>query len=278
MLPNQLAAESFGGYPAEAKRLAASQIALLQRLPLGFVPLLLRELIVYDWKFPAERQDLDRQFAYLTSLSPEQLTKAMAPFSQLRLTAALEKTDWVNSPAIFTEQLTAHLWTTHQIDAFRAAAVEYVAKSSAASPEDPLPTHRLGIAVIGQGVQNNQYRLFRKLRPQGMYFTQVKHADGLNALMEAVAKRAAAHPSPYGHWYIDGGVAGAGGPRQRGRAFRMRRSRPRAPRCRAACRRSTKPASSIRRPFEPGWRKRSPARSVWIPAATRCSTASSSAC
>ena len=50
----------------------------------------------------------------------------MAAFAQLRLTAALEKTDWVNSPAVFTEQLTAHLWTTHQIDAFRAAAVEYV--------------------------------------------------------------------------------------------------------------------------------------------------------
>ena len=55
MLPNQLVPESFGSYPAEAKRLAASHIALLQRLPLGFVPLLLRELIVYDWKFPAER-------------------------------------------------------------------------------------------------------------------------------------------------------------------------------------------------------------------------------
>ena len=31
------------------------------------------------------------------------------------------------------EQLTAHLWTTHQIDAFRTAAVDYVGKSSAAS-------------------------------------------------------------------------------------------------------------------------------------------------
>src|SRR5947209_16033152 len=182
MLPNQLAAESFGGYPAEAKRIAASRIALLRKLPLGFVPLLLRELIVYDWKFPAERRELDRQFTYLTSLSNELLVTAMAPFSQLRLAGTLEKTDWVNSPAIFTEQLTAHLWTTHQIDAFRAAALEYVGKSSAALPEEPLPTHRLGIVVIGQGVGNNPYRLFRKLRRQGTYFTQVKHADGLNTL------------------------------------------------------------------------------------------------
>ena len=205
MLPHQLVPESFGGYPAEARRVAASQVVLLRRLPLGFVPLLLRELIVYDWKFPAERRDLNRQFTYLTSLTPEQLVKAMAAFSQLRLPTALEKTDWVNSPGTFTEQLTAHLWTTHQIDTFRAAAVEYVSQSSAASPDDSLPTHRLGIAVIGQGVQDNRYRLFRKLRPEGLYFSQVKPANGMNTLIEAVAKRAAAHPVPYGHWYIDGG-------------------------------------------------------------------------
>jgi hypothetical protein len=209
MLPHQLVPESFAGYPAEAKHIAETHIALLQRLPLGFVPLLLRELIVYDWKFPAERKDIEGQFAYLTSLSPEQLSKAMTAFSRLRLTGALEKTDWVNSPTTFTEQLTAHLWTTHQIDAFRAAAVEYVAESSAALPEEPLPTHRLGIVAIGQGVENNQYRLFRKLRPQGMYFTQVKHSDGLNTLAAVVAKRTAAHPLPYGHWYIDGGASAA---------------------------------------------------------------------
>jgi len=209
MLPNQLVSESFAAYPVDARRLAVRHVALLRRLPLGFVPLLLRELIVYDWKFPAERKDLDRQFTYLTSLSPDQLSKAMAAFSQLRLTLALEKTDWVNAPAIFTEQLTAHLWTTHQIDGFRAAAVEYIAKSSAASAEEALPAHRLGIVVIGQGVKNNQYRLFRKLRPQGTYFTQVKPANGLSALVEAVAKRAAANPSPYRHWYIDGGAPAA---------------------------------------------------------------------
>src|SRR2546423_11909330 len=100
MLPNQLAAETFAGYPPEARRVAVSHLALLRGLPLGFVPLLLRELIVYDWKFPAERKDLDRQFVYLAALPPDQLSKAMASFSQLRLTAALEKTDWVNSPAI----------------------------------------------------------------------------------------------------------------------------------------------------------------------------------
>jgi hypothetical protein len=209
MQPSQLAVESFAAYPAEARHLAAEQLAILKKLPLGLAPLLLRELIVYDFKFPAERRELDRQFAYLKSLSPEQLTKTVAAFSQLRLPATLEKTDWVNSPAVFTEQLTAHLWTTRQIDAFSAAAVEYVDKSRAAFPEDPLPAHRLGIAVIGQGVRNNQYRLFRKLRPLGTSFQQVKPTGGLNALIDVVVKRATDHPAPYAHWYIDGGAAAA---------------------------------------------------------------------
>jgi hypothetical protein len=204
MLPSQLAPHHFDAYPESARKIATSQIALLKRLPLGFLPLLLRELIVYDWKFPAERREIDGQFAYLKSLEPDGLAKAMAPFSQLRLTDALQRVDWVNQPAIFTEQLTAHLWSTRQIDSFRAGAVAYIGKSSEALPQEPLPAHRLGIAVIGQGVQKNEYRLFRKLRPHGVYFTQVKPERGLPVLLETVAKRASAHAAPYGHWHIDG--------------------------------------------------------------------------
>ena len=207
MLPNQLVARSFDGYPPEARRIATHHLALLKRLPLGFLPLLLRELIGYDWKFPAERRELDGQFGYLTSLDSEQLVRAMEVFSHLRIAPALEKTDWVNSPSIFTEQLTAHLWSTHQIDAFRAGAVAYINKSSVALPEQRLPAHRLGIAVIGQGVQENQYRLFRKLRPHGEYFTRIKAENGLAVLVDLVAKRAAWYPMPYGHWYIDGSTS-----------------------------------------------------------------------
>ena len=204
MLPSQLVARSFEGYPEVARRIAATHIAVLKRLPLGFLPLLLRELIVYDWKFPAERRELDGQFAYLESLETGQLTKEMAAFSQLRLSPALEKLDWVNAPSLFAEQLTAHLWATHQIDGFRAGAVAYIQKSSAALPPERLQTHRLGIAVIGQGVEQNRYRLFRKLRPHGTYYTHVQAANGMATLLEAASKRAASHKLPYGHWYIDG--------------------------------------------------------------------------
>jgi hypothetical protein len=91
--------------------------------------------------------------------------------------------------------------------------VEYVEKSGSGAPgvldEEALPIHRLGIVVIGQGVDKNRYRLFRKLRPQGTYFTQVKHENGMGTLLQAVAKRAAAHPEPFAHWYIDGGAPAA---------------------------------------------------------------------
>jgi len=201
MLPNQLTAASFDQYPPEAKQLATRHLELLQRLPIAFAPLLLRELIVYDWKFPAERADLDRQFRYLAK------QPALSDFVQLKLTRELEQTDWVNQPAVFSEQLSAHLWATHQIDRFRAAATNYVQKANASEPDPPLPTHRLGIAVIGQGVAANDYRLFRKLRVHGTYFTQVHSTGGVADLLKVAEARAKAHPAAYGHWYIDGGRA-----------------------------------------------------------------------
>jgi hypothetical protein len=200
MQPKQLTAASFQKYPPEARALAEQHLALLQRLPLSFLPLLLRELIVYDWKFPAERADLTRQFAYLAKYSET----AMSPFAELKLTHDLEQTDWVNNPAIFSEQLSAHLWATHQIDTFRAAAVDYVRNAAVSSPDPPPPTHRLGIAIIGQGVSRTDYRLFRKLRKQGLYYTQVNPAEGVKTILETAAARAEAHPIPYAHWYIDG--------------------------------------------------------------------------
>ena len=41
----------------------------LQRLPLTFVPSLLREVIDYDFKFPPERKAIEKELANLNSLS-----------------------------------------------------------------------------------------------------------------------------------------------------------------------------------------------------------------
>ena len=68
MLIRQVQADQFQSYPPQAKQLATSHLALLQQLPLAFLPLLLREVIVYDWKFPAERDEIDRQLQRIDKL------------------------------------------------------------------------------------------------------------------------------------------------------------------------------------------------------------------
>ena len=209
MLPSELQAGQFSGYPPQAQKLVIDHLALLQKLPAVFVALLLREIIAYDWKFPAERQDLDRQLTYLASLSPEQLKAVLAGFEQVRLSDELQRFDWVSSPEQYSQRLTAYLWSSHQIDAFHVTADGYINKVDAAAPPGPLPVPRLGLMVVGQGVTENSYPLFRKLRKHGAYFSQVKPEDGFEKLLSAVAARASAHPVPYAHWYIDGGAEAA---------------------------------------------------------------------
>src|SRR5690242_13184967 len=98
MLPRELKPEQFQAYPPEARQLANDYIAMLRQLPPAFAPLLFREIIAYDWKFPAERKDLKQQLAYLDSLSSEQRQEALAGFARVRLSAELEQFDWVNAP------------------------------------------------------------------------------------------------------------------------------------------------------------------------------------
>jgi hypothetical protein len=209
MLPRDLKPEQFERYPTEAKKLVRNHVGTLQRLPLSFVPSLLREVIDYDSKFPAERTAVEKELANLSSLSAEQTQAWFHAFAEIELSPKLERFDWVNAPAQFVEQLSAHLWTTHQLDRFRQAATEYADRLHAAVPAEAPPVPRLGIAVIGQGVTETDEPLFRKLRPHGAHFRRVKPEDGLKILLDSVAARAKAHPLPYGHWYVDGGEAAA---------------------------------------------------------------------
>ena len=205
MLPRDLKPEIFSGYPPEAKKLVTNYIAALRRLPLSFLPSLLREAIEYDYKFPPERKALERELANLSSLSAEQLQDWLQGFAQIHISAALENFDWIDAPAQFVEQLSSHLWTTHQLDAFRTAAIAYADRLRAAVPPEQPAAPRLGIAVVGQGVASYDEALFRKLRPHGAYYSRVNPENGLHALLDAVAARAKTHPAPYAHWYIDGG-------------------------------------------------------------------------
>jgi len=205
MLPRDLKPEQFTGYPPEARKIVTNYLGILQRLPLSFVPGLLRELIDYDFKFPAERKAHEKELAHLCSLPAGELKEWFQGFADIRLSPQLESFDWIKSPAQFVEQLSAHLWSTHQLDAFRKASNEYSDRLRSAVPLAPPAVSRLGITVIGQGVASYDEPLFRKLRPHGAYFSRVKPEDGLRLLLDSVAARSKAHPAPYGHWYIDGG-------------------------------------------------------------------------
>lgn len=212
LTPHELSPASFDAYPPLAKQTALNHLDLFREMPTPFLALLLRELINWDYKFPAERKELERQFAYLSSISQEQRTRLFAPFAALKLSEQLEATDWVNQPATFSERLSAHLWATHQIDSFRTAAVDFFAKVSAAVPDKPPATSRLAIVTFGQGIPNNKYPLFRKLRPYGTYFRKVSAPpSGFQALIDAANARTGAHPEEFGHWYIDGGSGGTAG-------------------------------------------------------------------
>lgn len=205
MTPAQLQLENFSAYPPEAKRVLTSRLPLLRKLPTIYVALLMREAIGYDWRFPAERAEIDNQLNFLEKLSGNELQQSMAGFAALRLSKEIESIDWVNSPIPFSEKLSAYLWATHQIDGFRKTATDFVHLVNVNSPGEAPAAPRFCAVAIGQGVEANTYPLFRKLRHYGTYFTQVSPGGGCRELLDAVCARAAAHPQPYAHWYVDGG-------------------------------------------------------------------------
>jgi hypothetical protein len=205
MLPADLNADHFKRYLPRANALAVQYLETLKRLPLAFVPSLLHQIIEYDYQFPAERRELEKQLNYLQGLSGAQLSEVLSGFEHIAVSQKLEKIDWSNSPEQFVEELSAHLWATNQMDAFRVAAEAYAEASFSAIKQDQPPIPRLTVVAIGQGVSGPaSYELFRQLRRFGIHFSNVNPAAGLTILLNAVSARARAAPVPYAHWYVDG--------------------------------------------------------------------------
>lgn len=209
MVPAELRPEHFASYPPLARHVATRDLEVLRELPMGFVPLFLAELIDYDVKFSAERLEIDAQLTFLRQLPALRRREVMARFQRLSLSVELEAIDWVRNPGVFSERLSAHLWTTGQVADFRAAAVEFLTVVRSAIPPPTPSVPRLVMVVVGQGVSSTTYPLFRKLRSRGTYFSAVKPANGLRTLIERGAARARQHPAPFAHWYIDGGAPAA---------------------------------------------------------------------
>lgn len=152
---------------------------MLRKLPLALAPILLREMISYDWKMPAERRELMKQFTYLSALTPGERTSAMAGFRNLKLNSDLAAMDWVNDPVGFMEKLTASLWSTHQMDHFDSLADAYSSEVNSSVPDQEPAQPRLGIAIIGTGAKQAEHPLLQKLKPFGVRLTAVKPEDGV---------------------------------------------------------------------------------------------------
>lgn len=204
MRPDQLSESSFSNYPPEAQKLAVRNVALLRQLPMAFVPALLRELIIYDWKFPAERQELDYQFKFLNEQKADQLAALMSPFRNVTVSDRLQAVDWVNAPADFSEQFSASLWGTDQVGAFRKASTDYVQRLNLSRASIPPPIPRLAMVLVGDGTKSAAEPLFRKLRPQGVHFVNVSGESDLTPFFAILNKRASSNPAKFAHWYLDG--------------------------------------------------------------------------
>src|ERR1017187_7760664 len=106
MDPGNLRVESFARYPPQAQALAATNLNVLKRMPLILLSLVLREIIQYDWCFPAEREQLLLQFNLLNLMDAASFNALMAPFFAIPLSAELPEMDWIDHPQQFSEQLT----------------------------------------------------------------------------------------------------------------------------------------------------------------------------
>jgi len=209
VLPAELTQESFAQYPPLARSLAIENLVLLRQLPTVFAALLLRELSGYDWRFPAERRMLDDQFAYLRGLPTPARDEAMRKFAAVKVSAHMQRMNWVASPQTFLDALTSQLWSTHQIGAFHDAASHYVDAWRKAIPEPPPAIPRFCVVVLDKDLYSEGAALFRRLRPHGVFFPAVNAADSWAAALAFANSRAADHPLEYGHWYIDGGTPDA---------------------------------------------------------------------
>jgi hypothetical protein len=216
MKPGDLRAESFSVYPPQARALATENLNVFKRMPLLLLALVLRQVAQYDWSFPAEREQLSLQLNLLSHMDAASFDSLMSSFSAIPFTTELTKIDWVNHPQRFSEQLTANLWSQHQIDSYHSAAQKYQQYLQKALPE-PLPAvPRWTIVVIGSGVQKTEYPLFRRLMPHGTLFTQLDPEGGHDTLMAEVGSRILRYPSEYAHWYIDGGEPHSAAPEKQG--------------------------------------------------------------
>jgi hypothetical protein len=200
-----LTAGSFATYPPKGRELATSHLTALRQIPITLLPVFLVELRVYDWKFPVEQEEIARRIEF-AGANPSSLDG----FRGITVPAGLDNPDKVEDPQRFLSEMTAYLWSSLQMDAYRSAADRFVTLFSASAESIHPVLPRLVMVSVGKDAQPPAYPLFYKLRNFGQLKTNVRAEGAAQALLDMLSRRSQDHPAPYAHWYVDGGNPLAG--------------------------------------------------------------------
>ncbi|HEV2133505.1 MAG TPA: hypothetical protein VGR47_04525 [Terracidiphilus sp.] len=199
-MPIWLKSDDFSLYPRQGRDLAIAHLAALRAIPTPLLPVFLVELKEYDWKFPVEQQEIVARLEFV-----ETDPNSLAAFRSIHVPAAWEDPENVKDPQRFLAGMTATLWSSLQMDAYRKAADQFVGLYEATAKPTAPAQPRLVMTCIGRQSAVPAYPLFQKLRGSGRVWTNVRTNGATAALLNALHERAAKDPTPYSHWYIDGG-------------------------------------------------------------------------
>jgi hypothetical protein len=200
-----LNAGSFTDYPPRGRELAESHIAALRQIPVVLLPLFLVDLKGYDWKFPIEQNEIAKRIEFAGS-NPSSLTG----FRSIQVPSTLANPVRTKDPQRFLADMTAYVWSSLQMDAYRTAANRFVDFYSAATKPALPAIPRLVMICIGRDAQQADFPLFQKLRKFGQIRTNIRSEGAADTLLATLHERYKDHPVPYAHWYVDGGSPLAG--------------------------------------------------------------------
>jgi hypothetical protein len=201
MIPRELKPEDFRLYNEQSRIFAVHYLAVLRRIAPAACPSFLLQINNIPTSFPAETQSLTTRLDTLQSMPAPDFNAHTATLRGIELPVELLRRDWINDPATFITAMTAYLWSSGQIDRFR----EGTQSLFAALPEPQSNDDRLLIVVAGQDARPAESDL-GKLRKHGLLVQNLVEPDTPARLLQAVQERALTDPTPYNHWYIDGGV------------------------------------------------------------------------
>ena len=186
--------------------LESRQMPLLLALPVPLAAIMMQQIARADRLFPVERFELDRMLGSLQPPRSSEVEKAVHGFASLRLSKEIRHLDWRQDPAGFVDKMTAELWASNQINAFREAAKRLVPPTQEIEDKDSERKPRCVVIVLDKRLlcTPGPSILFNKLRPYGTFFPVAGDARGAEALRRWMMARTLTNPEPYAHWYLSG--------------------------------------------------------------------------